>query len=518
MDSKYDAIIIGAGLGGLTCGNLLAKHGFKVLIAEQHFVPGGYCTSYKKNNFVFDVPVIMTDMREGDLSRQLFSYLDICDKIDFIEIEILSKIIGPDINLNWYSDTYKLEQEFISKFPEETKSIQRYFKEIRKLWKEMQNTHYKPSLLQMITYPFRFPKTVKYNNYTFDQFVCKFIKNEKLRDLLGKEAITLGLSRHKISALYYIAMIMSYATGGIWYPKGGFQQIADRFAESFQNYGGVLKLKTEVKRILLENRQAVGVELVSGEKQYAKYIISNADTKKTFLNLLQPENAAKTLKRKINRLEQSLSGFVVKLAVKMELSELKNCAWLFYFPEYGSTCQMLNLAASDDLDIENCSFSIETAPLSDPSEEGISIINLVVLPVSYNYKNKWLSEDKNKYNDLKNKVARQLIEKAEKFIPGLSGNILAMDIATPITFERYTSSTNGGWYDIAVTSKQSLNHRMGPDTKIRGLYLTGAKTIPGPGINTAISSGLFTADMILKGQLTGGKCYLKADLLGKNRV
>ncbi|MBW1615685.1 MAG: NAD(P)/FAD-dependent oxidoreductase [Deltaproteobacteria bacterium] len=515
MDNNYDIIIIGAGVGGLTCGNLLAKEGFKVLILEQHFLPGGYCTSYKRKGYTFDVPVIIGNLRKGDNFRRLFEYIGVSDKIEFFEINKLAKIVGPDMSIDWHSDTYKLEYEFISKFSEERFAIRKFFREIRKIWDEIEEAHYKPNLLQKLTYPVRFPSLVKYRHYTLSRYLDKHFKNDKLKEFIGKEAITLGLDADRISALFYIGYIMSYSFGGIWYPKGGFQKISDAFANRFTEQGGVLKLKKKVKKILIKSGRAIGVELDDQKKIYAKYIISNADTKQTFLKLVGTQNLKSGFIKKINKLEQSVSGLVVKLGVDMELPDFSDYAWIFSFSEYGSTKKILKLNADNKLDLANYDFSIETSSFieqkKDPNHKN-NVVSLVLLPVPYNYKDKWRCSNQKEYEQLKTSIADTLIKKAERFIPNLSKHIVVRDISTPLTYERYTSAYEGGWYDLAATPKQALSNKMGPKTSIRGLYLTGAKTILGSGLTAAIPAGLYTADTILKKKLTLGKSHLRYDL------
>ena len=120
-----------------------------------------------------------------------------------------------------------------------------------------------------------------------------------------------------------------------------------------------------------------------------------------------------------------------------------------------------------------------------------------------------MSEDKERYKEFKEKIADNLIKAAEKLVPGLTEHIVVKDINTPLTYERYTSATEGCWYDAACTPDQSLLKRTPSKTPVEGLYLTGAKSFLGPGMFGAINSGMFTADIILKGKLTCGKIMLK---------
>jgi phytoene dehydrogenase-like protein len=305
---------------------------------------------------------------------------------------------------------------------------------------------------------------------------------------------------------------MSYHAGGAWYPKGGYQAMSNAFAECFREHGGSLRLKTKVKKILVEGNRAVGVELDDGETIRAKQVISNADTKKTFLHFVGEENMSKEFTDKIKSIQQSVSGFVVRLGVKMELPKELHCGCIMYFPDYGIAENTFALAAKDEIetDIGKVGFGLSVSSMKDAdvAPRGCHALDLIYMPAPYRYNNNWMMENKVKYNELKEHVAGTLIKAAEKLIPGLSQHIVVKDINTPLTFERYTSATEGGWYDAACTPEQSLLKRLPAATPVKNLYLTGAKSFPGPGMFGAIQSGLFTADMILNKKLTKGKYML----------
>ena len=515
MNNQYDVILIGSGIGALTAGNLLAKHGKNVMILEQHTVAGGYCTSYVRKGCLFDVPTIMTNMRKDDPIERLFAYLGVDKRLEFLEIHKLCRMVGPDLTLEWYADSHKLESEFIHKFPHEIHGLRRYFKTLRTLCLKMEQAHYQPTWLQKLSYPLFFSELIRYHNDTFSQFVNRFIKDETLKELLGTEAVTLALPASKVSALYYIGMIMSYSRGGIWYPKGGFQKMTQAFVDCFTEAGGYLRLRSCVKKVIVENRKAIGVELDTGEALYAPIVISNADTKKTFLDLIDPVHLKKKFVQKIRNLTPSYAGFAVKLGVKMPLNELRRYAWLFHLSEYGSVEKMFTLAEQDITDFDNCSFSIDTSSLiqNEIDNNGVNVISLVVLPMSYRAMNTWRSANKKEYNALKEDIADTLIKRAEIYIPGLSENIVIRDISTPLTYERYTSATYGAWYDTTATPAQSLTHKLGPRTPIKGLYLTGAKSILGCGLVGAMFAGLYTADTLMKGKISNGRSVLRPELL-----
>jgi len=133
----YDVIIIGAGIGGLTCGALLAKHGMNVLICEQHDKPGGYCTSYKRGGFTFDVPHIAGGLKDGALAEWVLGHLRVADDIDAVRVDRLARFVYPDAAYDFWTDATRLESELLRCFPRQAGSIRQYLSIQRAVWQEM---------------------------------------------------------------------------------------------------------------------------------------------------------------------------------------------------------------------------------------------------------------------------------------------------------------------------------------------------------------------------------------------
>lgn len=510
--SHYDVIIIGSGIGGLTSGALMAKHGRNVLILEQHSKPGGYVTSYTRQGFLFDVVHVIGGLKKGAPIQRIFSHLGVDRRIDFIEVEKVFRFIYPDRTVDFHSDPAAYEQELIRHFPHEARNIERYFRVQEKIWHEILDSDYNPNVLQLMTYPIRFPNLVRYQNKTFEEFLTGFFKDAQIREVLGSGWGYLGLTNPRISALYMVGMCMSYHAGGAWHPRGGYQGLSDALADCFREQGGTLRLRSGVKKIIIEKNRAVGVELINGERIRAASVVSNADTKKTFLQLVGEEQTGSKFSDSVKALQQSVSGFVVHLGVKMDIAEELHCGCNMFFPAYGTAENNFRLAESGEIEMspDRLGFGLSVSSLKDPSlaPEGCHALDIIYMPAPYHFQNTWMSGDKQAYTTLKERISENLILAAERYIPGISKNIVVKDINTPLTYERYTAATEGGWYDMACTPGQSLLNRRLKRMPIKGLYLTGAKNFPGPGMFGAIQSGLFTADGILGNILTKGKYVL----------
>ena len=136
---------------------------------------------------------------------------------------------------------------------------------------------------------------------------------------------------------------------------------------------------------------------------------------------------------------------------------------------------------------------------------GKTCMDIIVPAVPYRFMNRWGVEHGgvrgDKYKAIKEKYAEAVVEAVSRTFPGLISDVEAYDIATPITYERYTMAIDGCWYDSAQTPRQSMAHRGGPMTPVKGLYLTGSKSALGGGIYPSIMAGLLAADSVTKGAL-----------------
>jgi phytoene dehydrogenase-like protein len=243
----YDIIIIGSGIGGLVCGNLLSKHGHNVLILERHNRPGGYVSSYSRKGFVFDVVHIIGGLRKGAPIERIFSHIGLDKKIDFIEVDKTFRFVYPDRTVDVPTDIEQYREELTQNYPREAGSIKKFLHAQPAIWDEILGSDYAPSALNLMTYPIRFPRLVRYQNRTYEEFLSRFFSDARMREVIGSGWGYLGLNNARISVLYMVGMQMSYHHGGAWYPRGGYQSLSDALAECFKGYGGTLRMNSGVR-------------------------------------------------------------------------------------------------------------------------------------------------------------------------------------------------------------------------------------------------------------------------------
>jgi all-trans-retinol 13,14-reductase len=506
---SYDVIIIGSGIGGLTCGAFLAKHGKKVLIVEQHRKPGGAVTSFTRNGFTFDVPSVVGSMSPGIGYGRILSELGIFDKLEFIRLEKLYHLVYPDLAVDCYADADRYHAELESLFPSERRGLERYFTLLAKLMQEMRDSYYAPGPLQILQYPFRFPHIKRYAGIRFQDFLDRMFSDVRLKSVLSGGWEYLGLPPGRLSALYMLVMYQSYFAEGTYAPRGGYQKMAEAFAAAFRGFGGELRLSSPVRRIAIVSGRAAGVVLDDGEEIFGNVVVSNADVKRTFLELVGKERLPVPLLGRVAGMEMSGSGLTVHLGVRTQVPEKFNCGTVFVNPSWKAVTSQWDAYVNDEIAAGpgNRPFAFEVRSLADPSHApaGCHAVRIMSLPLSSRYAGDWVRDDPGAYRDLKKRLQDDLVAAAEQVLPGLSESIIVSDVSTPRTYERYLWSTGGAWYDAACTPEQVGLRRMPSRTMIPGLYLTGAKTFPGPGIVAAIESGVCTADILLDKQLLGGR-------------
>jgi len=483
FDEIYDVVVIGAGIGGLTCGAYLAKKGKKVKVVEQHSVPGGYCTAFSRKGFKFDAAVVrVTGCEEGGALYRVLRTLE--TEMDFFKIDPLYHVPLPGESLVMTRDVDQFIQGLRQRFPKEKEGITALFQTMKTIYED---TRKLPALS---------PLLAKYKDKGFQDLMDDYVRDPVLKTLIDIKN-SLWLSSKRASAIDQASRVIGDPIQGFFYPKGGTQKLSNVFAEALKRYGGELELRTLVSSIILGDGKAIGVETKDGRRIGAQQVVSNIAARATFFNLIGEEKLSPDYVATLNRNEISLSAFCVYLGIDYDPREAGITAY------QSVICETLDI---NDVNKEwefllNGEFTIPhlllmVPTLVDPSlaPPGKHIVILMAI-APYNWIGRSWREDKER-------MSKELIRKAEKLIPNLSQHIVVQDAATPLTLERYTLNSLGavmGW----SCSPAMFYNRLDSKTPIENLYLAGHWTRPGAGVPGVALSGLRTARLIL-GEGKGG--------------
>jgi all-trans-retinol 13,14-reductase len=495
MKDKYDVIVIGAGIGGLTCGALLAKEGLSALVAEQHAKPGGCCVSFRRKGFTFDAGIdgLVGAERSGMLYN-ILEELGLEDDIEFIELAAHTRIIGSDYDITSTS-LEGFAKELKQRFPTEGSGIDVFVQDCKAVISQlMALAEPAPDLLDfggkmglIVKFLFKSAKLREYGGKSYRQALAESFKDRKLIAILG--------SLIDFDPGWAASMpMMIPGFPAFQYPKGGTQALADVLAKGMAKHGGDLALKTLVKKIVVEDGKATGVELADGTMVRSRYVVSNADGRQTFLKLIGEQYLSPKLAKELKETRLTDSTFLVSLGVDMDLKAMG----------FDGTTIVYNRSDNiDDLwsgNPEKCSLYIMMHSLRDPSQapEGMATVQIGTL-FPYDYMSYWKRENDGtrgtEYKELKEALADKLISSAEALIPQLSKHIVCKDIATPLTFERYTLNSEGashGWFPAPGAKMRSQK------TPFKNLYQAGHWTFPGSSIFAVVLSGRNAAKLVLR--------------------
>lgn len=496
--TDYDAIIIGAGLGGLSAGAHLAVNGMKVLVLEQHHKIGGCTTSFSRGEFNFDAA--LHEMLGGEKGTQLGDLLikaGVYDKVELIRIPQLYRSIGPGVDFTVPADFEGAKKALCEGWPDECRDIERFFETMKKInddARELEDLYRLDSAMaagMFLKTIFNQQTLVKHFLTPLGDLLDSYFKSEELKLVISQLWVYYGPPPSKLWSIMFMSANYGYMTEGAFQIKGSSQALADAYAERIREMGGIIKTGTLVTKIHVENNRAQGVTTEMGDTYTARYVISNADPFQTFFKLVGKEKTPKKMADQLKKMKPGNSIVGVYMGLDVEPS-FWNCTdhEIFYNTHLDPD---ENYRTMMEGNYENSASAITFyTNLGDPfyAPKGKSVLVLH----AYSSIDKW-PKDRKAYLAMKERVADQLISLAENVFPGLKEHILVKEIITPRTLEAFTMQKDGIPYGWDFTVDQGL--RLSNRTPIGGLFLAGSWTNPGHGVSTTQISGYQAARIIL---------------------
>ncbi len=495
---QYDAIIIGAGVGGLFSAFKLSCAGKKILLIEKQRQPGGYATVFKRKGFTFESAVHCVDsMGKGQEMRDFLEKYGIDKELDFIELKEFGRLIFPEHDFMVSAERGDFVNFLKKSFPKEEKNLDALFREFDKFYRHFDRfcDSRLPHWANLALTPFIYFYIIKMSIFTIGQVIDKFIGDKKLKAIITAIWGFLGLPPDKLSAFYFLIIFRGYYLARTDYVKGGFIRLFDAMVKRLKQAGGEVMFGTAVKKIVTENcKRAKSVVTDKGGEFSSRVIISNADSIDTLCGLVDCGSIRENYRKKLSSLEKSLSAFQVYLGLKIPAKELGMNSAMFCINTTYDHEQAYSYNVSSDYD--RCQLAAVDHSRIDPGLVPQGKGSLLIFTLD-NYAN-WDGLADEEYRAKKIEAANKLISRMEKYLPGLSGQIEVMEAATPRTMQRYGSCHKGAIYGFAQTINQANINRLAQKTKVKGLILAGAWTRPGGGIHGCFVSGREAADMALR--------------------
>ncbi len=511
MSSDWDAIVIGSGLGGLTAAAYLAALGKKTIVLEQHYVAGGNAHVFRRmKKFEFDVGVhYVGDCNPGGTLPTILRGLGVDDRVEWLPLDPdgFDTLLFPGIEFKVPASWDLYRQRLVETFPDDETGIHRFLDILRAVVHESGKVRLPVEAADLPRIMEEAPNFLKWALRPLSDLFDECGLGTKVRAVLAAESGDYAMPPSKTPVVLHGAVVGGYMKGA-YYPKGGGQVIPAALVAALRANGGELRTRTRVDRIMIEDGKVTGVRLEGGEELRAPLVVSNADLKRTMLDMAGPEHVSAATCEKIANYRMALPAFVVYLGLDMDLRGRMPATNYWYYSSFD--LETLYAQASNGQVPDETFCFISVGSVKDPETETIapkgytSLEIMSLVPADYDV---WSVEEgpahgeryhRNRdYRNFKDELTERLIDEAEKVIPGLREHIVWKEAATPVTHERYTLSTGGTSYGIELATDQFGPNRPSPKTEIEGLYLAGASTVFGHGISGVMRGGIGTASAIV---------------------
>jgi len=474
---KKRVVVIGGGIAGLTAGVYAQNCGFDVTILESHSIAGGNCTSWRRKGYLFEGGMHwLTGSRKEEPAYKIWHHIGaLNDDVVVHYPEPFREYRYKETPIRMYRDVDLTQKHWIELSPEDEQEIRKLCNDIRKISKLVMPvadlTGVKVTRKQWPPVKLLFSflssnRQMKKSSKIPKEEYIRLFKHEGLREFFYQ----ICAGKYAATWLYFSQGAQARGDGG--FPEGGSLPFVGRIVKTFRELGGNIVFSTRVDQVVLENNKAVGVR--AGETFYpADAVIVASDTMK-IEHLFQVQPEAPWLDEMRKRTKPTMCTFV-SLGIDADLTKYpKDLIFKLENPLSVATCKYENLKISNYA--------------NDPhySPEGKAAVTMILSGDSYDFWKR--AKEEGRYKEEKEKVAKDVIAALTHHLPEIEGKVEVVDVATPLTYERYCGTWRGSWMTMMA---HTIKIKAYPATvsNLLGVYFAGHRMRAPGGIPVAARSG-----------------------------
>lgn len=509
---QYDAVIIGAGLSGLTAASLLAKRGLKVAVVEHGAEPGGSCGIFKRKDAVFDQGAAMLyGFGEHGFNAHRFLFNCLEEPFEVVKHELLYIVHFGEKKIRFWPDIERFIEELSQAFPGQGKNIRRFYKDMQKCYSHVMSespsyttpdeTNPKEALRNVLRHPISYFRFLSYLNISAEKLLRKYFSDSDILHFFDKLTSTYCYATLKEApAILASVMFIDNHEGGSFYPAGSTMFLPGKLEKVIEENNGDMYYESTVVKILFEDMPKISEKAcdvlskeITTEKQNPCGVLLNNGTKLYGKNIIY-------------------SGTVWNLYGKLLSDQAltdREKAWAAQIPTYPSVV-LYALADSSVIPKDTCPIEMLAAnpDAIDESEITVYIFSMddhticpkgqhAVIAIGPSFRD-WDTKNPKNYEAQKQEEIKRITAVLENRFPGFLKGMLHCELATPKTIERYTLKNGGS----AAGPKQMLGQHMLLRQPVRtrwdSLFVCGDSTTMGTGTPTVTTSGIAAANAVLK--------------------
>lgn len=485
-------IIIGGGLTGLAAGCYGRMNGYRTSIFEMHDKAGGVCTGWKRKGYTIDGAMNwLIGTKPGTSYYKFWEELGAAQEWQVFNHDQHSLIENESGKVfTMYPDTNHLEQQMMEFAPEDEAVIREYCKAVRDCERfdmsvdkpqELYNLVDSIKMIKMLPF-LRFMR--KWSKISTVDYARRF-KNRFLREVISLS------SEDELADMPALAMPMVLAwlhqkDGG--YVIGGALALVSYIQQRYLNLSGELHLKAKVEKILVENDKAIGIRLADGTEHRCDIVISAADGRTTIFDMLDGKYIDDKIRGYYDNLQLYPPLVYIGLGIARKFDDVPPSVNGLTFPLE----KPVVIAGKEQkiLSVLIYNFDPTLAP------EGKTVIK-VQFNTDYDYWER-LYKEPERYKAEKEQIADTVVTLLDKRFPGLAAQVEMRDVATPMTWVRYTGNWKGSYEGWMMTTKAFMMQMSKTLPGLENFYMAGQWVNPGGGMPTAAMSGRHTIQIICK--------------------
>ena len=460
---NYDVVIVGTGLGGLICGYILSKNGYKVCLLEKNRQIGGCLQTFTRKDIRFDTGMhYIGSMEPGQILHRFFRYLRLIDDVKLQKLDTE----GFDV-ISYNDEIYKYGMGFDNfvdtlsqKFPQERQNISKYIQGIRDI--AQASPLYNLREINAPTFI-----EASYIKSSVNSFINSITNNNTLRNVLvANSSLYAGVADK--TPLYIHALINNFYIQSAWRIIGGSDTIASSLANSIKNFGGEIITDAEVVSFNPSDTEVTSVTIKNGEQIFGKKYISNIHPFAT-IERIDSHMIRRAYRDRIYSLENTISTFTLFMIFKPNTVKYLN--YNFYKHNVDDVWSAVNYTSTD------WPRSFLYMHQADSPNQEYANSGQIIAYMNYDDVRQWENTKVGRrgkdYEDFKIQKAEILLEQLEKAFPGTIQNIDSYYTSSPLTYRDYTYTKEGSTYGVLRDCNFPTQTLVSQRTKIPNLYLTG---------------------------------------------
>jgi len=500
LPEQCDVAIIGGGLSGLTAGALLAQANLTTCVIEAEKKPGGYLAGFRRGDFIFDSSIHwMNQCGPNGLVKRVFEHID-ADSPRPTPLKRIRRHKGDSFDYLMTSNPDELKEQFIADFPTKRRGIEKLFKTASVLGQRMDSVAKIMRAPETMSVPERLALLFTLVNWSRPFWRCAGLSAEAgLKRFLGDDSLKEVFCTEELFLSILVPIGWAYGDDFWFPPPGGAQVYPEWLCRRIRTSGSHVILDSRVEQVLVDKKRVTGIKLADGREIRARYVIAACDVQALYERMLPAGLVSEKLLQRQRNAEIYQSAVTLSIGTDIDPRSLGFGEELILL-----TRDAQDLESHNNSDPHTTCLSILAPSIRDPTlaPQGKGTLTIYA-SANIQYGDNWKTDPNwgrgETYRAFKKEYADTLIERVEKAVaPGLRDHIEVLDVATPVTYLRYTGNREGSIMGQLAGRTNVKAGVAGYRTPVKNLLLAGHWAEYGGGIPMAIKSAANTALMILR--------------------